>query len=275
MDIVESRGQRPLIFPFLLISYIWTGGIIAVVIRLTGVGSDPASFPPWIYALVFAAGFGPSLAAFVLVRPAGRRGEFKSRLSRAPSSYRWLLVPPLFIGAVAAATWGVNRALGISVVDGPSMLRILPLALIWPVFSSLGEEFGWRGFLLPVLRERYRPVTASLFVGVFWGLWHIPALWLVLGNSGSSFWVYVLIGGILAAVVHSVMMTWVYEKTGGSLLLMIWFHYWITAAAILFGKPDLPFREGIVHASTSIGFGGLLVLIILALDGREGRSMSG
>jgi membrane protease YdiL (CAAX protease family) len=36
------------------------------------------------------------------------------------------------------------------------------------------EEPGWRGFGLPLLQERYSPVTATLLLGAAWGVWHVP-----------------------------------------------------------------------------------------------------
>ena len=53
-------------------------------------------------------------------------------------------------------------------------------------FSHLGEELGWRGFLLPRLAARQGPLRASLVVGLLWGLWHLPAFWLPgTGKVGS------------------------------------------------------------------------------------------
>ena len=46
------------------------------------------------------------------------------------------------------------------------------------VLLTLGEELGWRGFLLPhlLVLERQSPWKASLLVGFVWGLWHCPGL---------------------------------------------------------------------------------------------------
>lgn len=40
------------------------------------------------------------------------------------------------------------------------------------VFVGCGEELGWRGWLLPQLMSRYRPVVATAIVAVIWGSWH-------------------------------------------------------------------------------------------------------
>ena len=48
--------------------------------------------------------------------------------------------------------------------------------------GPLTEEFGWRGFLQPRLRERYRRIHTTVVLAVAWGLWHVP-LFLLPGST--------------------------------------------------------------------------------------------
>ena len=50
--------------------------------------------------------------------------------------------------------------------------------------SALGEEIGWRGYLVPRLLEKYSPNTVSVFVGFIWAIWHFPII--VTGDYGSG-----------------------------------------------------------------------------------------
>lgn len=125
--------------------------------------------------------WGPALAALVL-----------ARVTRAPDTGRGLLrgfVPwrrdvPLAIGivlagaatsAAALVAAGVARADLLAAVREHGALLAAHLALQLAVVA-LGEELGWRGWLLPVLAARTTRVRAALGVGAIWGLWHAPAL---------------------------------------------------------------------------------------------------
>lgn len=64
------------------------------------------------------------------------------------------------------------------------LISVLQVALIGPVVNiipTMGEELGWRGYLLPKLREFFSDRVALIITGVIWGLWHIPVI--VMGHN--------------------------------------------------------------------------------------------
>jgi len=87
--------------------------------------------------------------------------------------------------------------------------------------GGVGEEPGWRGFLLPTLQERYSPLVASLVVWFFWALWHLPLD--VTGYVGNTFGAY-LDNRFLRLLPLTVIMTWLYNRSGGSVLTTAVFH---------------------------------------------------
>ena len=87
--------------------------------------------------------------------------------------------------------------------------------------GGVGEEPGWRGFLLPTLQERYSPLVASLVVWFFWALWHLP--WDITGYVGNTFPAY-LDNRLLRLLPLTVIMTWLYNRSGGSVLTTAVFH---------------------------------------------------
>ena len=134
------------------------------------------------------------------------------------------LLPALFLGAwlVAGSRSGV---LEISALQGG------PIASLWIVVvcfahnlllgGSLGEEIGWRGFLLPALLRRMGPLAASVVLGVVWGLWHLPIdLAVGFGLHGIG----AVVARVFFAVPLSVLFTWFFLRSGGSMLVALLLH---------------------------------------------------
>ena len=90
-------------------------------------------------------------------------------------------------------------------------LFILPFFLVDLI--SNGEEIGWRGYALPRLQTRYSALTSTLILGVIWGFWHLPK-YLSHWNTVSFAWF------IVHAMAYAVILTWLYNNTKGSLLLV-------------------------------------------------------
>jgi membrane protease YdiL (CAAX protease family) len=87
--------------------------------------------------------------------------------------------------------------------------------------GSLGEEIGWRGFLLPGLLRRMNPLSASLVLGVVWGVWHLP-IDLYAGFAVNG------LGAVLVRIIYaiplSILFTWFYLRSRGSLLVALLLH---------------------------------------------------
>jgi membrane protease YdiL (CAAX protease family) len=86
--------------------------------------------------------------------------------------------------------------------------------------SPVGEEFGWRGFLLQRVQPMFGLMGASVVIGVIMALWHIP-LFLITGTAQSHL-PFALFA--LRTLALSVISTWLYNGTGRSLLFVLLFH---------------------------------------------------
>ena len=143
---------------------------------------------------------------------------------------------------------------------------------------ALGEEIGWRGFYLPRLQKRRSALGASIVVGVAWGLWHIPTQILAFRQYGLMVVLAnVLVTHILGVTAQSIVMTWVHNNARQSLLLMILFHYGITATTLFLFQPNMPVMQGLRHWLIYAAFYWLAALIVIATSGpkrlmRESRS---
>jgi uncharacterized protein len=124
-----------------------------------------------------------------------------------------LFVPALF----PAGGFLLSLALGDPSPPAPPLQvwRSLPLLLTALVIPAILEEVGWRGYALPRLQRRFGALRASLILGVIWAGLHLP-LWLLpdFGFADQSIPLYVV-----QVVAFSVVLAWLYNATGGSLLL--------------------------------------------------------
>jgi len=167
--------------------------------------------------LVGLGAFGPMLAAMLA---ASLDGTGLKTLFRPLGTWRvglsWYLAALFIPGGIfvlAAATW---NALGHSepLFYAPNSAAFVAAAIVFPV----GEEIGWRGFALPRLIDKVGPLAASAIIGVVWTLWHVPMLTLQ-GVHPALYLAFVpfLVGG-------SILFTWIYTHTRGSLLLAVLTH---------------------------------------------------
>lgn len=145
--------------------------------------------------------------------------------------WAWALMALTFL-AMSLATAGLNYLFAppgsFEWVSTPVLSLAFPLPLLASIFLDVGgvtEETGWRGFALPLLQERTTPLAASLIVGALWGIWHFPARPdILLGAYGAGGGALLL--GILVVrfLFLSVVMTYFYNRVGGSTLIAIAMH---------------------------------------------------
>jgi len=181
----------------------------------------------WIYPLlqfspllgIFGL-FGPALAAIIVAAVTKGKAGVKALLSRI---VRWRVGTPWYLVALGLPTVLSLVAAALAYLVGESeYIRVGPLApieLVLFVFV-VGEELGWRGYALPRLLEKRSPLIASLILGVLWGLWHLPTFLV----PGTPQYGLPLTPFILLTVEYSILMTWVFLHTVGSVLIATVFH---------------------------------------------------
>src|SRR5215204_2316546 len=166
-----------------------------------------------------------SVVAIVLTAIVLGRGALRKLLGRLliwRVNPLWYLVVVLGPVALAGGVVGLNTLMG-----GPALSLGMPLLgvavfLAFSIFpgSALGEEIGWRGYALPRLQAGRSALSASLLLAPIWALWHLP-LWL----TGEPFHTPTLYAAfVVSAIALSVILTWVYNSSGGSLLLVVLLH---------------------------------------------------
>lgn len=224
--------------------------------------------------------FGPSTAALITTGIYDGKAGFRSLLRRLLTwrvGLQWYLFVLFWPALLSLAKTALAVLFGGSAPDFaqppfvhlyplPSELsKVNPLLFLPFVFlqqtligSSMGEEIGWRGYALPRLEAYRNAVRAGIILGIVWGVWHLP-LWLTKGYplaEGFLGWT------MLSILADSVLFTWVYNNTKGSLLLALLFHTSIAITGLFLSSAE---------ASAPIGLAlkwGVVVLVV-AMFGSE------
>jgi membrane protease YdiL (CAAX protease family) len=169
--------------------------------------------------------FGPAISAFIAAYYKDRGAGVRTLLSRMG---RWKVNPWLYLlgclwsvfavaSGVLAAHFFQNVPLNPAAAFAP---RLIFVFLMMALFDGpLGEEPGWRGFLLPELLRKMHPVLAGCIVGIIWWTWHIP---LYTADGRSIPWIAYLIQTIPLSLIF----TWFFLRTRYSVFFTIFLHDW-------------------------------------------------
>ena len=208
MSSVSSVVRRHPIITFFVLTYAIGWGLI----------------PFW----TFQAG-SPFIAALIVIPltqgVAGLK-ELGLRMIRWRVRWYWYALAIGIPLAVLGLIVGLNVALGAS---APSLAQYSSVSTILLVFGTklinpgdgpLGEEPGWRGFALPGLQSTLSPLVSTLILGVLVTVWHVPLLFLEEGLLRPS----IIVGFLLGTMAVTFWYTWLFNHTGGSVLMTIIAH---------------------------------------------------
>lgn len=192
--------------------------------------------------LFFLGAYGPTIVGIAMARiyggREGLRNLFRSAVALRTRG-RWILValltgPVLYACAVAAYVL-LGKDVGQVNVG---LLPWLPIVFVVPIlFGPLAEEFGWRGFALPLLDHRNQVIASSVLIGFIWALWHAPLFWAKTGTAISGFEIDAWLIGLffLAVIGSSFIYTWLFNHTQGSLAIAILLHLSMNASGTISG----------------------------------------
>jgi membrane protease YdiL (CAAX protease family) len=190
-------------------------------------------------ALGLFAGYGIVLASLISTGLTLGTSGVRSLLGRFliwKVGARWYLVTLFGVAVIDVVALGLGALFNGTTPDfsrvlahqifGPSAnLAFFVIPFFVVDILTNGEEIGWRGYALPRLQVRYSALVASLMIGIVWTVWHIPRF-LTAANTDSFFWF------ALDTLAKAVLLTWVFNNTKGSLLLVTLFHSAINTTAV-------------------------------------------
>jgi uncharacterized protein len=159
----------------------------------------------------------------------GRVGvrDLLSRAALWRMPVRWwaaTLSPLAFLGialAIALVAGNAPSASDFGRYSGLPAIGVVPVAVI-VILSTFGEETGWRGFALPLLQRRHSALAAALLVTPIWVVWHLPYFFTV--ATYRDFPPAGYVGFVFGIACGSIVLTWLYNGTGGSILACAVWH---------------------------------------------------
>ncbi len=181
---------------------------------------------------------GPFVSAvFVSAHYEGSKGVKTLLLS----AFRWRfnLIWYLFAIFIVALLMLVNIGLHINAIPLPSEWMSFPLLLIFgQLWIVIGEEYGWRGFALPLLQKQFGSLGASLTIGVLWASWHLPMFFIPGSPQYTDSFLYTFPMYVLIGIFWSIIMTMLYNRANGSVLICMIFHASLNIAAFTIRMPS-------------------------------------
>lgn len=225
-------------------------------------------------ALILPGGFGPLVAAAVVTYLTGGdvRGWARQLLDWRVRP-RWYLIAvglPAVVTATSVATVLSVTGVPLDVSALLERLPVYPIALLFMVVVGGGqEEPGWRGFALPRLQAAYSSLTASVLIGVVWAVWHLPLFVMGLArNTSGRFSLYAAL-----VVGMSVLLTWCYNRTGGSVLVAMLFHAGVNASGLLVPATQDVVEQSALAVDLGMAVGVWLVVLVVVATRRLSKSV--
>jgi uncharacterized protein len=259
---------------FFVIAYIFSWLFwIPNILTARGI-SLPPGLENFLDSPLNPAAFGPLFSAFLLTfLQSGLKGLLQ--LLKRGIDFRfkkiWLLAILLLpICLFGGPIWALGLVSGgpidLSVVSNPPYALIAFFVILFTA-GPLQEEFGWRGYALPRLQSRFNAITSSVILGFFWWLWHLPAVFLPGRFMTDNLLVFLAL--LFVITLTSIIFTWIYNNTNGSVLAAMLFHTsmnWSIWIAMPSMNIDLP------TAGFMIGF---LMVAVVSISLKQGAGRLG
>jgi membrane protease YdiL (CAAX protease family) len=217
----------------------------------------------YMATIALGIGLGPFLSSFVMsyvtAGDEGVRSHVRA-ISHWRVGFRWygfvLVGIPLIMSLgtiVLPGVWESLEPLSASEIVAYPVFFLYPALLIG---GPLGEEPGWRGFALPRLQQRVGPLAGSLILGPLWACWHMPIWFSGQWTVPSLLNIATYIGWLTAM---TVIMTWVHNRTRGSVWMAILSHTSMDAFPNAILWPLFPAVAQITGGNVLYGYLGLLL----------------
>jgi membrane protease YdiL (CAAX protease family) len=225
----------------------------------------PAGMAKFLASPYNPAAFGPLVAAIVLTLILqGWKGILALLKKGIDFRFKkvWLvaiLLLPLVIfagGTLLSILSGATKP-DFSVVLNPAYMFIA-FFVIFLTGGPLEEEFGWRGYALPRLQSRFGALTSSVILGLFWWFWHLPLVFIPGRFMTDNLLLFLALS--VEFTLTSILFTWIYNNTNGSILSVLLLHSTMNWSIWLF-LPGMKINFSIICYTVFLLIIAVLVII--------------
>lgn len=245
------------------------------------------SWTPWAMAgwwmtdpvrevAIVAGRFGPAVAALVVIGRVGGAAALAEALRRhvrLRGAWKALALAAVLPVVLASTGLALHRLLGGSAVPGPLYpVPMLPVVVLYVLVlgGPLGEELGWRGFALPRLERRARPLAATVALWIVWAVWHLPLF--LLEDSVQAlvpFWLW-----LTQLLVVSVLLTWFARRTPWSLAPVLALH---TSSNVTVGMCFIapPGQPALLPMTLTVAVGAVVAALMVTTPTFRGHTATG
>ena len=225
---LRSWINRHRLLSFIVIAYTFTWTIQGAL-AYSGMEAS------WTHSILIGfGGFGPPIGAAIVIWASG--GSLRTWIGQM---FKWRIgakwwalalgVPFIILSLGVLLFVAVGGPIDLTGIESPF---IYLFAMVWgTVWGGGQEDLGWRGFMLPVLQDSYSALVSSGIVGVAWAAWHLP-LFLNATTTHGGWPLSQQLLWMVSILAGSVLWTWMYNSTNGSVLAVAVFHAGINAMGI-------------------------------------------
>jgi len=185
---------------------------------------------------------GPAVAGLLLTGLVDGRAGYRdlfSRLCKWRVGVRWYVLA-IVPAPVAAAAILFALSMSSPLLNADAKTAVF-LGGLGAAATTILEEIGWTGFVVPRMRRRHSVLVTGLIVGVLWGLWHFLQQVFVSGTYAGAvppfaFLMLSVFAAVANLTAYRVLLVWLYDRTG-SLLVTTLMHGMLTASTIFWFTP--------------------------------------
>jgi membrane protease YdiL (CAAX protease family) len=198
--------------------------ILSIIFQYLAISSG--KLMPWVIGIMWSPGIAALAARLIVQKNLRNLGWGWGKTRYQLISY---LLPLVFCIIVYGIVWLarlgifssdaysslVSRQFGLEtpLSFGLSLLIMITVGMLLSLVTALGEEIGWRGFLVPELYKMTSFTKTSIIIGIIWAVWHYPGILYTGYYSGDKPW-YAIPCFTLMVIGLSFIMSWLRLKSG-------------------------------------------------------------